>query len=425
MTSSEGDTFVFIQLPATGAIVVAGRYSLESTAGGRIGRFVYGNTYLRRPEAIALDPENLPLIELEFTTTNNDGMFGVLRDASPDYWGRLVIDRRGPAATNELEYLLATTDVRVGALSFGPDAVPGKVRYDGVLKLVQLSAAAAAADALEGELDGEEPLATELEDLLHLSSPMGGARPKTVVIDERGQLWMAKFPARGDRWNNAITESAFLALARLCGLRVPNTKVVRIGDLAVLLVQRFDQEPSSKGPIRRPFMSAYSLFDLDEKVLDRRRWSYLEFSHLVRKFSSRPAEDARELFSRAVFNALVSNLDDHPRNHAMLMLQGKWRLSPAYDLTPSRTRSLERRELAMACGITPGRERWANRQNLISGAGSFGIDKAEADNIIMKMMNTISSSWERLVTAEGGTAQDRANISHAFPTAYPGFEYAG
>ncbi len=423
MTSSPDSTFVFVQLPDTGDVVVAGRYDLEHAAGRPVGVFVYARSYMDRPESFALDPENLPLVDRELRTVKNRGMFGVLRDAAPDFWGRLVVDRRGPGANNELEYLLTTTDVRVGALSFAPDSTPRAVSYAGVLTMGHLEAATGEAAALESEIDGEEAIAEQLQPLLYPSSPMGGARPKAVVIDDEGQLWVAKFPARSDRWNNAITESSFMALADLCGIRVPATRVLRVGDGDVLLVKRFDQEPSEAGIIRRPFISAYSLFDLDEDVIDRTEWSYLEFAQLVRKISSRPDEDARELFKRAVFNALVSNLDDHPRNHAMLMEDGGWRLSPAYDLTPAQTRSRDARDLAMSCGVTPGRERWANRLNLISGAGHFGVRDDEANEIITAMKGQVLASWQETFEIRGGTRQDQANIEHAIVSAYPGFEY--
>ena len=423
MTSESRTTFVFIQLPDTGELVVVGRYALESTRGGPLGRFVYGKSYLDRANAIALDPENLPLTAREYTTVKNNGMFGVLRDAAPDYWGRMVIDRSGRVVLDELDYLLATTDVRVGALSFAPDPAPPALNYEGVLSMDQLSSAAQAASDLEGVVEGGEPLHGPLHQLLHLSSPMGGARPKAVVLDAASQLWIAKFPARADRWVNATVEAAWLDLAAMCGIRVPPTEIIRIGDARVLLVRRFDQEPSGTGTTRRPFISAYSLFDLDDQVSDRRAWSYLEFAQLVRKVSGRPQEDSRELFRRAVFNALTSNLDDHPRNHAMLMEAATWRLSPAYDLTPSRASSLDFRELAMICGLAPGRDRWANRANLVSGCGYFGIGENEAQGIIATMKDIVLSNWEGAMTGRGATAQDRANISHAIVSSYPGFEY--
>ena len=421
--TSRGATYVFVQLPSTREIVICGRYELEELGDEHLGRFVYGRTYLDRPDAVAIDPVNLPLKDTEFTTTKINGMFGVMRDTAPDHWGRMVIERRDRGREhNELDYLLGSSDVRVGALSYGPRQDVPALDYSSAHSSEGLRAASAAADALEGEIEGEEnPLLADLDRLLEPSSGMGGARPKTVIIDD-GQLWVAKFPSRADRWNNAIVEAAFLSLAGECGITVPETRVMALDGKKVLLVKRFDQEPWGNGYIRRLFLSAHSLLGLEESVTDRRGWSYTDLAHLLRRISSTPGEDARELFRRMVFNALVSNTDDHPRNHAMLgAATGEWRLSPVFDLVPSNGRSLDDRSLAMTCGVTPGRERWANRLNLISGAQHFDLGAEEADTLITGMKEIVEGRWEDHVRIHGGTAQDGRNIAHAI--AYPGFEY--
>jgi serine/threonine-protein kinase HipA len=397
---------------------------MEELGDEHIGRFVYGRTYLDRLDAVAIDPVNLPLRDTEFTTTKVNGMFGAMRDTAPDHWGRMVIERRDRRREhNELDYLLGSPDVRVGALSYGPRQDVPALDYSGAHSLGDLGAASAAADALEGEIEGEEnPLLADLDRLLGPSSGMGGARPKTVVIDGDGQLWVAKFPSRGDRWNNAIVEAALLSLAGECGITVPETRIIKLDGKKILLVKRFDQEPWGNGSIRRLFLSAHSLLGLEESVTDRRGWSYTDLAHLLRRISSTPGEDATELFRRMVFNALVSNTDDHPRNHAVLGTDTReWRLSPVFDLVPSNDRSLDDRSLAMTCGVTPGRERWANRLNLVSGAQHFGLGIEEADTLITGMKEIIVGRWEDHVRIHGGTAQDARNIAHAI--AYPGFEY--
>lgn len=423
MTSNAG-TFVFVQLPSTRGTVICGRYELREVQEGFLGRFVYGRSYLARPEAVAIDPVHLPLQETEFTTTKVGGMFGALRDTAPDSWGRMILDRRfqGKEST-ELDYLLESSDVRVGALSYGPGKDVPALDYSTVHSLEDLEAASDAADALQGELEGEEsPLPADLDRMLAPSSAMGGARPKTVVMDEHGQLWVAKFPSRGDRWSNAIAEAAYLSLAGECGIAVPDTRMIKIRGKATLMIKRFDQEPGNGDAIRGLFLSAHTLLGLDESVTERTGWSYLDLSHVLRRLSSTPQQDAIELFRRMVFNALVSNTDDHPRNHAMLGTEtGSWRLSPAYDLAPSNERGLDDRRLAMTCGVMPGRERWANRLNLISGAQHFGLGEREADGLITQMKAIVVGRWEVCIRRQGGTAEDCRNIAHAID--YEGFEY--
>lgn len=120
--TSEEETFVFVRLPTTGETVVGGRYRLEERQDGHVGSFVYGQSYLNRAEAVAIDPINLPLRDTEFTTAKVGGLFGALRDTAPDAWGRMVIERRDRnRGYNELDYLLGSSDVHVGALSYGPD----------------------------------------------------------------------------------------------------------------------------------------------------------------------------------------------------------------------------------------------------------------------------------------------------------------
>ena len=163
--TSRGATYVFVQLPSTREIVICGRYELEELGDEHLGRFVYGRTYLDRPDAVAIDPVNLPLKDTEFTTTKINGMFGVMRDTAPDHWGRMVIERRDRGREhNELDYLLGSSDVRVGALSYSPRQDVPALDYSSAHLLEDLRAASAAAEALESEIEGEEnPLLADLE----------------------------------------------------------------------------------------------------------------------------------------------------------------------------------------------------------------------------------------------------------------------
>jgi len=404
---------------------VCGQYALEEIDSTYVGRFVYGRSYLERVNAIPLDPVHLPLKDTEFETTKIDGMFGALRDTAPDAWGRMVIERRDRKRSfTELEYLLGASDARVGALSYGPEAneVPPE-SLGGVVAIDRLAQAAAFAHAFEGEIEGESSeILDQFAPMLDPSSALGGARPKTTLLDEDGQLWVAKFPSRGDRWSNAVSEAAWLSLAGECGIRVPETRVVALGRGSTLLVRRFDQEPAPGGSIRRTYLSAHTLLGLDEDVVRRSGWSYLELAHLIRRISDEPELDVRELFTRMVFNALVTNTDDHPRNHAVVgTAVGGWRLSPAYDLTPSTDGSLADRRLAMHCGLMPGRERWANRHNILTGAEHFGMSAEDARAEIDRVKDIVVARWQAHVLMHGGTHQDCRNVAHA--VAYEGFEY--
>jgi serine/threonine-protein kinase HipA len=153
-------------------------------------------------------------------------------------------------------------------------------------------------------------------------------------------------------------------------------------------------------------------------VIDRSGWSYLALADELQRWSEEPLRDKQELFRRIVFNALISNTDDHPRNHALLAPGRDWRLSPAYDLTPSAVRSLEHRDLAMRVGKLG---RLAIRQNLLSGAPRFGLPVAEASNTVDEMKTVVEKYWRVEIRGLGGSEEDCEAVFGAF--LYPGFEF--
>ena len=415
--SSRRSCYVYLQMPGGLGIVTCGRYEREVLRDGRVvGRFVYGKSYRARADAVALDPYHLPVTPRRYETAKLDGMFGALRDASPDAWGRRVIERMtGRVDLDELDFLLMGPEDRAGATSFGLGAAPpGPARiFNRVLQLTELRQAAR---LLEEAAPGE-PVSDQVRQLAHPGTSLGGARPKNVVEDDAG-LWIAKFPERGDRWNNAPVEAAMLALAARCGIRTPETRVERIGGESVLLVKRFDRDRLEGGYLRHRMVSALTVMDAEDRVTERANWSYLLLADELRRWSEFAVADRVELFRRVAFNALISNLDDHPRNHALIAPSRGWRLAPAYDLTPHPSSSIERRDLALECGPFG---RMARRDNLLRGAPRFGIEPDEAGAIIDEIKETVAGQWRGEVRRHGGTAGDCALIEAAF--VYQGFEY--
>src|SRR5215470_15264686 len=199
MTSKPEPTgcFVYITLPGTTEAVTAARFELTTNRSGiRFGRLVYGKSYLARGDAVAIDPVELVLGRDTYETTMMKGVFGALRDASPDFWGRRVIERHvGKSPLSELDYLLESPDDRAGALSFGLGQKPPAPRrkFNQTIALAKLQAIAEA-----------------------------------VVEDDEG-LWIAKFNRADDKWNYARIEHAMLVLARGCGLTTAESKVASIG----------------------------------------------------------------------------------------------------------------------------------------------------------------------------------------------------
>jgi serine/threonine-protein kinase HipA len=412
------ESFVYITLPARTTPVTAGRFELRNGRGGvPVGRFVYGRKYRDMAEALPLDPLELKLGDQVYETAALGGVFGALRDAGPDHWGRRIIERYlGSTDLGELDYLLNSPDDRAGALGFGLNQVPPAParKFNRTLDLTRLQAVADAIVADEPIPEGED--GDQIAKLLELETSMGGARPKAVVQDEDG-LWIAKFNRKDDKWNNARVEHAMLTLGRACGLTTADSRMIDIGGRDALLVKRFDREKTEKGFTRARMVSGLTLLRSDENPAARDRWSYILLVEELRRVSGEPKRDAQELFRRMTFNALISNLDDHPRNHAAIAKEREWRLSPAYDLTPTSPVAIEQRDLALSCGA---RGRFACQSNLLSESARFFLPPAEAKAIIERMAEQVSGSWYEVARSCGISEQDCERIRGAF--VYPGFE---
>jgi serine/threonine-protein kinase HipA len=405
-------------LPGETVSVTAGRFELtKDRLGNALGRFVYGKSYLARGNAVAIDPVELKLSDETYETARLNGVFGALRDSSPDYWGRRVIEKRaGLSQLGELDYLLNSTDDGAGALGFGLTQEPPAPRRE-FNKTLALARLQQIAEALMRDDDVGGDDVARVQDLMLIGTSMGGARPKAVVEDDEG-LWIAKFNRPDDRWNSTRVEHAMLELARTCGIRVATSRVETIGGKDVLLVKRFDREKRGKGYTRARMISGLTLLRAEEAVGARERWSYVVMSEELRRVVEDPTVDAAELFRRMVFNALISNTDDHPRNHALIAEQSDWKLSPAYDLTPSPQAAQDRRDLAMNIG---DQGRFSNAKNLLSQCVRFLLEEGAAKAMIAEMTDRVRATWYDVVRARGVTEKDAETIRSAF--VYEGFSY--
>lgn len=415
--SDTDECFVYMMLPGTTEFVTVGKFSLQANmAGLTVGRFVYGKSYLQRPNAVSIDPVELKLGKQTYQTASLKGIFGALRDAGPDYWGRRIIEKHsGKPQLSELDYLLYAPDDRAGALGFGLNQSPPapKREFNKSFDLAKLQELADRIIADEETPQGQE--AAQVQDLILLGTSMGGARPKAVVEEDDG-LWIAKFNRPDDHWNYARIERAMLLLARSCGIQVAESKVVSIADQDVLLIKRFDREKIHQGYLRSRMISGLTLLQSEDTYQNRDNWSYLLMVEELRRVCSEPLKNANELFRRMCFNALISNTDDHPRNHALIAKEHDWKLSPAYDLTPSTPISLERRDLALICGELG---RYAHADNILSQSTRFLLEHEEAREILKQMEDRVKATWYEIARREGVTEKDCTQMSGAF--VYPGF----
>ena len=295
--------------------------------------FEYTDSWLSYREAFALDPANLQLTTRQhYWTSEKTALPGAIRDCAPDRWGRQLVRRAfrkmgHNRSLSELDYLLAINDyTRVGALRFTRDGKSDFCHSIGqrtVPPLISLPALLNAAMAIQANTESAE----DLRLLLNEGSPLGGARPKSAIINHEGSLSIAKFPKPDDDYSVPYGEILALMLADKAGINAAKGNLQMVGDLPVALIQRFDRVYEE----RIPFLSAMSLLGLQ----DGDRATYTDIAECIRMYSISPINDLHELFRRIVFGVMISNLDDHLRNHGFLYAgSNQWCLSPAYDLNP-------------------------------------------------------------------------------------------
>jgi serine/threonine-protein kinase HipA len=403
MTSSVRDTrcYVWIWLPGAVEPVVAGRLSQRQ---GEAARFIYGRSYLDRPDAISLYTPELPLRPGIHDSPDGLTMPGCIADAGPDSWGQRVIlyQLTGKPLTADSEtadlppisYLVESGSDRIGALDFQRSADAYEPRGQSAT-LEQMARAADMLDAGE-ELSPELGLA-----LLHGSS-IGGARPK-ALLDDGDRRLIAKFASRYDRRPVVRSEALGMELARRVGLDVARTELTECLGNDVLLVDRFDR--TGVPGARRQIVSALTMLGLDEMAA---RWgTYPDLANLIRSDFTDPAATLRELFGRIVLNILIGNTDDHARNHAAFWDGAMLTLTPAYDLCPQPRAGTEANQ-ALAIGRDGQRE--SRLQVCREAAGAYALTTAEADEIIDRQVTTITDEWDDAADAARLTREERSQL---------------
>jgi serine/threonine-protein kinase HipA len=301
----------------------------------------------------------------------------------------------------DIDYVLALEDTtRLGALRFRADpANPFLATSQGRLPpLVRLQALLRAADAIHGETD----TADDLRFLLGAGSPLGGARPKAAVGLADGRLALAKFPKPDDSRDIAAGEILALTLAARAGIEVVEHQLVRIGGQNVAVITRFDRSEK----LRIPFLSGATLLGLPQDDPG----AYTLLADAIRLFGDHASRELAELWRRLIFSLLVSNYDDHLRNHGFLMrTAGRWSLSPAYDINP--VPEIDR----VHTWKTPISE--DRLESSITGAlevaPRFGLKAADAISILCEVYDPISK-WR---TVAGKLKLNAATID-AYSTAF-------
>ncbi len=402
------ESAVEVLLQIGGEDVLAGRLFSHRRRGVESATFAYDTGYLGRSDAYELDPA-LKLLAGHQQTPVGRAMFGAFSDCAPDRWGRLLIARderrrvrhEGGAERSfgEIDYLLGVRDdLRQGALRFR-DPETGAYLADeatGAPPLIELPKLLGAAERLERDEAGEE----DLRMLLRGGSSLGGARPKAHVLDATGRVAIAKFPsAAHDEWDVMRWEAVALQLARDAGISVADWTLHLIDRKAVLIVDRFDRA----GALRIGYASAMTMLEAG----DGERGSYLDIAEAIERHSPKTGEDLQELWRRIAFSILISNTDDHLRNHGFLRTSSAgWTLSPAFDLNPDPSLGPKHLHTAIDFDDTA-----ASVDTLMDVAPHFRLDSDRARQVLGEVSNA-TSRW-RTTAAQGGLG--RAAVEQMAP----------
>lgn len=377
---------------------------------GQSVTFEYDPEWIRDKENFSIDP-SLPIGPGTFRPPAGQEMFGTLGDSAPDTWGRTLMRRRERRAAerecravrtlHETDFLLGVSDeTRLGALRFrweGDDIfqAPQDFGVPGTVALGQLLGAS------ERILRGEE----SDEDLLLIFAPgssLGGARPKASVIDQQGNLSIAKFPKETDDYSLERWEAIALDLAQTAGVRTADHMIVENYGRPIFMSRRFDRD----GQQRIPFLSALSMTE----HRDGDRGSYLEIVDALAQHSANGVVDRTELYRRVALSVLVSNTDDHLRNHGFLWLgQRGWTLSPAYDINPT-PQDVKPRILATNIDYDDGT---CSIALLRSVAEEFSLKPKDADELIRDVA-TVTKGWRDVARCRGANETEIRRMESAF-----------
>ena len=403
---AESAVEVFAQI--AGEDVFAGRLWSHQRRAVESATFTYADEYLQR-DGYALDPA-LPLSAGQHQTSIGHALFGAFTDCAPDRWGRRLINRAEKARARrdsggarhfaEIDYLLGVRDdMRQGALRFRyPNGDAFLAREEvGIPPLVELARLLNASAKLERDEATDE----ELRLLLRAGSSLGGARPKAHVIDSCGRAAIAKFPSvSGDEWDVTAWEAVAIELAHRAGIRVPTAQLHQIDGKSVLVVARFDRDAAR----RIGYVSAMTM--LEAKDGDQR--SYLEIAEVIEAQSPKASDDLRELWRRIAFSILISNTDDHLRNHGFLRtISAGWELAPAFDLNPDPRPGPKHLSTAIDVDDT------ASIENLMDIAGYFRVDANAAREILSAVLES-TTRWQQVANRVGLTATAITDMAPAF-----------
>ena len=372
--------------------------------------FEYDRDWVANPASYALEPA-LPKASGVYPPSDNKDVYGSIGDSAPDSWGRgLLAHRENKAAIHEgrkertlteTDYLMGASDLsRMGSLRFKWEGenefqAPSATGVPKIAELARLQNEARVYLAKKSTYD-------IIENLVGAGSSLGGARPKASVVDSRGRLMIAKFPRETDKHSFEAWEDVAMRLAKDAGIEVPEHLLQEVDGKKVFLSYRFDRN----GEKRIPFLSAMSMIE----SWHMKQSSYLDIVNAIRTHGVRSKADIEQLYRRMAFNVLISNVDDHMRNHAFLLHSPSgWVLSPAYDLNPTPT-SLKPRFLSTNINFT---NNFCSIELVLETADDFGLKLQRAKEIVRQVAES-TRNWRKVANKVKRPKNEIGTMASAF-----------
>ena len=391
-----------------------GILSAQQAKGRKAFGFSYDADWVSSQEQLLLDPDIAWYSGQQYP--NGKENFGVFLDSMPDTWGRTLMKRRAALNAKEqgkpapilydIDFLLGVHDLsRMGALRFKREPDGDFLDNDPVsptppwASIRELQYGAKLIESNEDTVEVKKWLAM----LMAPGSSLGGARPKANILDEHGHPWIAKFPSRNDTIDKGAWEYLAYCLAVGSKIDMAESRLEHIaGPYHTFFTKRFDRERQD----RIHFASAMTMTGKNEELIRDETPSYLDIVEFIQFSGTQIEQDLHQLWRRVVFNILISNTDDHLRNHGFILRDKGWRLSPAFDINPS----IDKEGLALNIDTD-------NNDLDIDLARSvdtyFRLGKKEMDTIIDEVKSVISG-WKKVATEIGIPRSEQTLLAAAF-----------
>ena len=418
MAINQKNIFVYDDFSADRPILMGILY-VNVIKGGEAYSFEYDRGWLKKNRlALTLDPELMPYPGRQYPSEKN--IFGLFADASPDRWGRILMNKRErilaekegrkPSKLYDSDYLLGVYDeTRMGGIRFKSN-LDGEFLSDDRETAAPPWASLRTLEEASRNFENDETGLSErwLNQLIKPGSSLGGARPKATVVDTKNQLWIAKFPSKNDENDTGAWEMVAHDLAALCGLNVPEARLEKFSPLgSTFLIKRFDRLENK----RVHFASAMTLLEKTDGASAADGSSYLDIAAFIKSCGAQPKNDLVELWKRIVFNMAVTNTDDHLRNHAFIFTDKGWVLSPLYDVNP----------------VPYGDELSLNVDNednsisielAVQTSVKFGIPKPDAETYAEDILKIVRDNWEKSANEYGLSRRKIEEMRPAFSACY-------